>query len=117
LSSLNLPNPFDDFKKYRNAPGAAAQDATGGYGGTYAYWNRRLHSGDPTDRDQWLLVTHGPTSIIIAQGFPESGTLNQATYHFDDFRSRVYNISNGIVSEGNVVRLGGDLAGFEKLVQ
>ena len=116
LSSTNVINPFDDFRKVRVAPGTAAQDATSSYGGSYSYWNRRQHSGLTSDKRQWLLVTHGPTSILIYQGFPENNNPNQATYDFNNFRSRVYSSSNGMVSEGNVVRLGGDLSGFEKLV-
>ncbi len=116
LSSLDLMNPFDDVRKYRCPPGAAAQDASFSYGGSYSYWNRRQHSGIPTDKDQWLLVTQGPTSTVICQGFPERNDQNSATYDFNDFRSRIYNLSNGIISEGNIVRLGGDLAGFEKIV-
>lgn len=117
LSTLSLMNPFEDVKKFRCPPTGPAGEATFSYGGSYSYWNRRQHSGIATDKNQWLLVTHGPTSTVICQGFPESSTQNQATYDFNDFRSRVYNISNGIISEGNVVRLGGELAGFETIVQ
>ncbi len=115
LSTTNVMNPFDDFRKVRRAPGSPVMDAPSTYGGSYSYSNRRQYSGLASEKDQWMLVTHGPTSILIYPGFPKN-KLNSVTYDLNDFRSRVYSSSNGMVSEGNVTRLGGDLSGFEKLV-